>query len=369
MIPTCESVSTWNRRRFLRATGLGGVAIAAAAVGHAQPGIDAPTDLVTPDTQAVIQRGIAYLARVQSPQGFWDDGQGPNIAVTGLAALALMAAGNQPGRGAFGRNVSRALDYCLTRGHGTPAGFLHGGDEAQGQSQMYEHGFGTLFLAELSGMLPTSERQMRLRDKLEQAVGVIFRSQSSKEGGWRYRAEPGESDVSVTVAQLMALRAARNAGVAVPKSIVDSAVDYIRACQLPEGGFRYIKGVDTGGASFARSAAAVVGLYCAGLYDDPAIARGLRYLKQFQPNNRGQRDPRVERYYYYGHYYAALAMWTAGGDTWNTWFTAVRNDLISRARTGPSGVWVDFGHGSAYATAMALIILQLPNNYLPILQK
>ncbi len=33
------------------------------------------------------------------------------------------------------------------------------------------------------------------------------------------------------------------------------------------------------------------------------------------------------------------------------------------------GIWIDRMFGNDYATAMALIILQIPNNYLPILQK
>lgn len=355
-----------NRRAFLRCAALGGAAVIGAAATHAQPNAAAG---ITPEADAAIQRGLAFLARTQAPGGAWMDGQGPNIAVTGLAGLALMAGGHHPGRGTHGRAVSKALDFFLTRGNADPPGYLYGGGDIDNHGRMYEHGFGTLFLAELSGMLPGSERQRRLRDLLERALSVTLRSQN-RDGGWRYLPRVSDADVSVTVAQLMALRAARNAGLFVPKAAVDRAVDYIRACQLPDGGFRYIKGVDAGGSGFARSAAAVVGLYCAGIYDDPAIRRGLRYLMQFVPSARqGLRDPRVERYYFYGHYYAALAMWTAGGDHWATWFPAIRDDLLLRARTGPGNIWADFGHGNAYATAMACIILQLPNNYLPILQK
>ena len=77
------------------------------------------------------------------------------------------------------------------------------------------------------------------------------------------------------------------------------------------------------------------------------------------------------QHYWYGHYYAALAMWTAGGNFWAEWFPAIRDELVARARGGGQfggGLWTDW-HGPAYATAMACIILQLPNNYLPIMQK
>ena len=49
------------------------------------------------------------------------------------------------------------------------------------------------------------------------------------------------------------------------------------------------------------------------------------------------------------------------------WFPAIRDDLLAKARAG-GGIWTDVAYGPVYATAMSLIVLQLPNNYLPILQ-
>jgi Squalene-hopene cyclase C-terminal domain len=191
----------------------------------------------------------------------------------------------------------------------------------------------------------------------------------NKEGGWRYEPRAPFADVSVTVAIMMALRAARNAGVFVPKATVDRAVQYIKACQQRDGGFCYIKGQGFAGSAFARSAAAVVGLFCAGVYEGKPVERGLAYLMRFLPG-RGRANVSESRgeHYFYGHYYAALAMWTAGGNYWVEWFPAVRDELIAKSRTGQGGVWTDW-HGAAYATAMSCIVLQLPNNYLPIMQK
>ena len=36
-------------------------------------------------------------------------------------------------------------------------------------------------------------------------------------------------------------------------------------------------------------------------------------------------------HYFYGHYYAAQAMWTAGGDYWAEWYPPIRDELL----TGP----------------------------------
>jgi hypothetical protein len=75
---------------------------------------------------------------------------------------------------------------------------------------------------------------------------------------------------------------------------------------------------------------------------------------------------RRETYYFYGHYYAALAVWQVGGETWKRWYPAIRDDLIGRQRS--DGSWIDT-ISPEFATAMACLILQVPNNYLPIFQR
>lgn len=365
-----------SRRNFLRMAAGCGTAGTLAWAGHAQEApapaaADAGADFVTSETQAAIDRGLSSLARAQLSDGsFSDHFNGAAVGVTALAGLALMAGGHQPGRGRYGRVVSRAVDYVLAAGAGPTPGFLSTGDaqtgfRGQNQQAMYSHGFGCLFLSEVCGMLPDPARQRKLKGVLEQAIAFTVEARN-KEGGWRYEVRPPFADVSVTVAQMMALRAAKNAGVFVRKSVVDAGTEFIRGCQMPDGGFSYFKG--TGYSAFARSAAAIVGLYSAGMYSGRIIDRGLRYLQQFLPVRQFSLREIPPQHYYYGHYYAALAMWTAGGEYWTQWFPAIRDELLSRARGG-GGMWVDSFYGPAYATAMSLIILQLPNNYLPILQK
>ena len=71
-------------------------------------------------------------------------------------------------------------------------------------------------------------------------------------------------------------------------------------------------------------------------------------------------------HYYYGHYYASQAMFFAGDEYWPKWFPWVRKQLIEKQDA--TGKWKS-QHGDAYATAMALLILQVPNRLLPIFQK
>lgn len=370
-----------SRRDLFRATAAVGATGGASWFGLAQPigGTAPPADngagFITADTQTAIDRGLAHLAQGQGTDGsFTDRAGGTASGITGLGGLALMGAGHQPGRGKYGKNVSAALDYMLKLGTGNRPGFLSPNENQFGgrtqPSAMYSHGFASLFLAEVCGMTPDPARQKKVRAALEQAAAFSVTAQN-KEGGWRYEPGAAFADVSVTVAYMMALRAARNAGVFVRKSVVRLGAEYIRGCQANDGGFTYFKG--QGFSAFARTAAAIVGLYSASVPEDDevngkAIERGLRYLQQFTPGRQFNQREIPPQHYYYGQYYAALAMWTAGGDYWRNWFPAVRDDLLARARAN-GGTWSDQYHGSAYATAMSLIVLQLPNNYLPILQK
>lgn len=351
----------YPRRAFLGAM-LAGCAGTTLRAGDEHPA----RDMITPEAQKAIDGGLAYLARSQQNDGAWGD-RVPyhgNLAIVGLAGLAFLAGGHHPDRGPFGRNVTRALQFVLAHEQSQPAGFLYKQSGAT-HGPMYSHGFATLFLGESHGAVADRSLQQRVRDALGRAVQVIIASQN-KDGGWRYQPVRADADVSVTICQIMALRSARNAGVEVPKSVAEDCIKYVKDCQTPDGGFRYFK--SSGPSAFPRSAAGVAALHSAGLYDDPAIERGLKYLMQYKPTGRAL-NRRDDVHFYYGHYYAAQAMWTAGGKYWQSWFPAIRDELVNRSRARGDGAWNDPMIGSDYATAMACIILQIPNNYLPIMQK
>ncbi len=281
-----------------------------------------------------------------------------NVAVTALCGMAFLSAGHTPGRGRYGQHVEKAAEYLISQAR--PNGFIVHmvGGAYQTYGPMYGHGFATLFLAEVYGMSPNAE----LQETLQKAVKLIVDCQND-EGGWRYFPKPYQADISVTVCQMMALCAARNAGIFVPKSTVDRCVEYVKRCQNADGGFRY-QLVGRPDSVFPRSAAGVVALYNAGLFEGPEIERGLDYLMRFLP--RGQIF-RYESHYFYAHYYAVQAMWHAGGRSWEEWYPAIRDELLDR-QIG-DGAWVDTSVCNEYGTAMALLILQLPNNYLPIFQR
>jgi hypothetical protein len=159
----------------------------------------------------------------------------------------------------------------------------------------------------------------------------------------------------------MALRAARNAGIYVPNETIDRCIDYVKRSQNADGGFMYM--IQGGPSRFPRSAAGVVALYSAGIYEGDEIRKGLEYLNQHVPR---QEDLSRDTHAMYGQYYAVQAMWQAGGENWQRWYPAVSEVLLRQQQ--PDGSWNDL-ICAEYGTAMACIILQMPNNYLPIFQR
>ncbi len=343
-----------DRRRFLARS----VACLAASAGGTCLAQDrraeAVNDLMLPATEKAIREGLDYLAARQATDGsFRGELYRRNAAVVSLAGMAFMANGSFPGRGRYGHAVTRAVQYILE--HTQESGYIYVANSSS-HGPMYGHGFATLFLAEVYGMWPDSE----VRDKLVRAVRMIVENQNH-EGGWRYEPDGREADVSVTICQVMALRAARNAGIYVPNETIDRCTDYVKQCQNPDGGFAYM--LPGGESAFARSAAGVVALYSAGIYEGDEIQRGLEYLLQHQPTADSMS---LESNFFYGQYYAVQAMWHAGGTYWQRWYPAIRNTLMDQR--SDDGSWFD-QICPEYGTAMACLILQMPNNYLPIFQR
>lgn len=320
-----------------------------------RPTIERDLQLITPGAERAIANGLAYLARNQHAQGSFGSGQYTgNIAVSSLAGLALLSSGSTPGEGPYGENLDRLVGYILD--NTSRSGFIAVQRPSLHHGPMYDHGFGTLFLAEVYGMTRRSD----VREKLKKAVQLIIYSQNA-EGGWRYQPQrTPDADVSVTVCQIMALRAARNAGIFVPRNTIDKCVEYVQKAQNPDGGFRYM--LNAGPSMFPRSAGGVVALYSAGIYEGREIERGLGYLMARMPGQANRR----ESHYLYGQYYAVQAMYQAGGDYWTRWYPAIRDELLQLSHA--DGAWSD-QVCPEYATAMALIILQVPNNLLPIFQR
>src|SRR5215207_524681 len=290
----------------MRSTGLAlAVVLAWAATGLAAE----PVTKKTPLDQAV-DRALVFLQRLQEADGAWKSGRSRNPAITSLAVMAFLSAGHVPGEGRYGDAVEKGVRWVLETQK--PNGLL----ASDGSHEMYHHGICTLMLAEVAGMTdgPLADE---VRRKLEKAVAVILRAQRKggyagdpHRGGWRYRMDSTDSDISVTGWQILALRAAKNLGCDVPPEAIESAVAYIKRCQdRRTGGFCYYP---NGPLTVPCTGTSILGLEVCGkdYHGSPEAEKAAAFLLQHPP--QWGRDP----HFFYSIYYCSQAMFQLGDNYW-----------------------------------------------------
>lgn len=324
-------------------------------------------DIVAPETEAAIDRGLKYLADKQLADGTWSGNIGKSSAITSLATMAFLARGHTPGQGPYGEHLNRSIDFILK--NQKQNGLL-----SATNGTMYDHGASTVMLCEVFGMVDDA-RKTKLEAAIAKAAKAILDAQKVPKGadnigGWRYQITSNDSDISVTGWQLMALRGAANCGASVPKDALDKGVLYIKNLSSHKregGGFGYTRG---GQPNRARTGTGILSLELLGQHtpEQPhlpeALAGGDYLLK-----NPFSGD---EEFYYYSIYYVSQAANQLGGKYWEGIYPNVRK--VTLAKQKPDGSWPEGqggeqSAGKAYATAMATLALCVPYHYLPLYQK
>jgi hypothetical protein len=334
---------------------------------------DTPPEQIPQQVQSAVDRGLQWLAARQDPAtGSWPTnvgGGGATAAITSLAAMAFMARGHVPGQGPYGENINRAVDYVLNIQQ--PDGVLSATNIG---STMYDHGISTVMLCETYGMLD-EKRQQRAGAAIAKAVHVILAAQAvpkpaDLQGGWRYSPSSGDSDISVTGWQLMALRGAANIGAAVPPRAIQMGIEYIKRRAVPAGAFG-----DGGGFSYsgntdpspARTGTGILALQLLGQNNSREALAGGDYLR------RNPIHPDSHEFYYYTVYYCAQAAWQLGGSYWTDIDRPIRASLLQRQDL--DGSWsatnagLEAAGGDSYGTSMSILALTVPYRYLPIYQR
>lgn len=359
--------------------------LAASAPAQEQVRRGASNELLIDDRlRQAVAKGHEWLARHQDKDGYWaelvgyklnsnyealDDRPLPHVGVTALALMSFLAGGHLPDRGKYSAVLERGIDFVLSCAQDD-------GQITQNGTRMYSHAFATLFLAEVYGMTDRAD----VKRVLQRSVDLIVDSQNA-EGGWRYRPFARESDISITVCQVLALRSARNVGIHVPITTIKNAQNYVYRSAVRSndrsystwgggygdmgGSFRYQNRENTR-ATFPLTAAGVTTLYAAGEYDSPIIRDALDYMDRERV--RFSNDTLGHYFFFYGHYYAVQAYYITGDPKWTSYFKMIKSILLD-AQRGDGSWQCHTGPGDAFGTAVSTLILQIPLQLLPIFQR
>lgn len=345
-----------------------------------RPGPKGPswTRIVGPVKADAIARGLDWLVRHQDGTGAWSSGFDARCrkghctgvardeydpGVTALAVLAFLTHGDTPERGKHAEAVRRALLWLKGQQAADGSIGMHG------EKGMYNHALATLALAEACGM--GSEP---FRPAAEQAVRFLVGARNPG-AGWRYRnfaatglAGEDASDTSVTGWAVMALKAARTAGIEVPDAAFQDASAFLDTVMSVDPAtyratYGYTRAKTRVNRSFSTTTS--VGLLCRLLMgQQKAVGEATEEVLSDLPA--------PGRMNLYGWYYGTMAMFQVGGMAWTDWNRALGSVLV-QTQTGsgcdkgswdPSlDAWGAEG-GRVYTTATALLCLEAQVRYL-----
>ncbi|MBA4189638.1 MAG: hypothetical protein C0467_16760 [Planctomycetaceae bacterium] len=386
------------RRYSLLAIAAIGAAVAIVAVPAPVPAQEKKDDLKK-RVEDSIEKGLEYLKKTQAQDGHWEaqGGQYPT-SMTALAGMCFLMEGSTLKEGKYSDQVKKAVEWFLAPNRQQPNGLL--GDvrnPTESTRYMYGHGFGTMFLASAYGEEEDKDQREKLEKCLKKAVEFIGKAQTLKKyrkpegkevdvGGWGYvSAADGNNfdEGSVTITALQGLRAARNAGIQVPKEVIQKATDYLEACTTPDGGVIYSWAGGNGNAQKGQgrppiTAAAVACSFSAGQYKGELAKKWIKFCRDNIPIAKG----RIAHDEYQSYYFAQF-VYVLGDDrygqmfdkedksTWLTWtkYKEAMFPYIMDQQDKTSGGWTTGYIGPVFSTSVNLTILQLEKGILPIYQR
>lgn len=300
---------------------------------------------VPAQAEAIYEKGLQYLAKTQGSEGNWSDsGSGGEAAVVGLCVAAFLAHGEDPSNGPYAKTIRKGLDYILAQQSATN-GYIG--------NSMYNHAFATKALAEAYGVVDNP----KIAPALKKAVDLILSAQKrNRYGAWRYTPDSTDADTTVTGCCMVALFAARNAGIGVPDEAIKKGLAFLAKCRSSDGSVGYTSGF---GGKPTLTAISSLCFSLAKERESKGYKASLSYLKK-------NLDYRERNYPYYYEYYMSQALFHGDEAAWREW--NARTIRYFSTIQGRDGAFPG-GHGMAFSTAGALMTLAVNYRYLPIYEK
>jgi hypothetical protein len=292
------------------------------------------------------------------------------MAQTGLALLALQAAGNyESNQEKYSSEVRRGLDWLVV--HQRPEGALVGSPSGQRENYahtfMYAHAMATFALVEACAVRKAQGKEdaPRLRNAAAKAIEFIEQHQHD-DGGWRYTIRKQErSDTSVSGWAMLALKSAKESELPVRPETLDQTRYFFKSCETSDGRTAY-----TSGAGAGSDAITAVGMLTHLLLLKDPTAPLVRSSANHLASQAARHRDNVRRgnAEFYTLYNATLAMYQVGGDRWQQWNAAVRDAVVEvqlqspgcqRGSWDPKGTNGGIQGGRIYSTALATLMLEV----------
>ena len=352
-----------TRRHLLQST----LAASGGIAGWHLAGSSAEAARYSTDMKRTIGRGLEWLAKNQSRLGHWAAGGQYRVPMTALAGMALLAEGSTATQGKFAKQIRSATQYLLR--YSRTNGLI---GDPNDYRYTYGHGFSMLFLSQVLGEEDDLDRRKEIIEALTKAVVFCGRAQT-KAGGWGYVSAADGNDFdegSTTVTQVQGLRGCRNAGIKVPKEIIDKAIKYIKDCTGPDGGV-YYSSSSRGQGRPPITAASLACLFDAGEFKGKYVDKLFAYCQKRFKNLANPGGHWHYTYYYYTQVmYRMAARDEKHKKLWQDYRKQLYKKLKSDATYGQAadGSWRG-NIGPVYVTSLNLTMLQLDKALLPIYQR
>ncbi|MBE7464971.1 MAG: terpene cyclase/mutase family protein [Planctomycetes bacterium] len=322
-------------------------------------------------TESAVQAGLRWLALSQEMDGRWNceefGGKPADVAVTGLALLAMLGAGNSERAGEYKESVRRAVRWLQSIQK--PDGSLFKEGEIHGIG--YHHAIAGLALVEAAGMGRVPETRVAAQNAVDYSCRIHQHVQNGLRMGWRY--EAGEAgDLSVTGWFVMQLKAAKVAGLRVDGESIRGAERFLEHAQCrgdsPDGYDAHRYGYRDGTTRGVRQTA-IGCLSRIFLGEQPKKVRaGIHWFVNLGGVPEWRNDGSTVDLYHW--YYGTLCVFQYGGDLWKSWNQALITSLCVRQKTaGPDlGSWDPIGAfssswGRVGQTALSCLCLEVYYRY------
>jgi hypothetical protein len=336
---------------------------------------------------AMVDRGLDFLARAQQPDGRWRLGVFPgstaadtpklscDTAATGLAILSFLGAGHDHFGGRHRDTVRRGLEFLLSVQKPDGDLYLPADKLSDSCAWLYSHGIASMALCEAVGMTGDP----LIKPAAARACDFIATSQHPTRGGWRYTPR-SDTDLSVSGWMLVALRSGRLAGVEVEPLAFDGVKTLLEASAITGDPAKYHynpRNPQQRPSQLSAGCMTAVGtlmrLHTGWTASDPRVRQSARALASLQPTY-GTAQAKTRDCYLW--YYASQVLVHTGGDEWTDWYDQLAASLEqTQERHGPrAGSWDPLGAvpdrwgqygGRIYVTALHLLALEVPDRRLP----